>query len=136
MKKLTIVSVFVMLIATQVTAQRVFTKVNLRSIGSQGILTFSLPSEVNVIHYRVEASNDNNDFEVLGTVISKGNSIFEKSYNYGVYNMGYKYYRVGKVSMNGSLQYSQVISVPDMKKNAPEFEPTIPAATIAMTNTQ
>lgn len=134
MKKLNIVLAFAMLIASQVSGQRIFNNVALANNGKQGILTFSLPSEANIIHYRIEASNDNINFEVLGTIASKGNSVMEKTYSYKLYNMGYKFYRVGRVGMNGSLQYSHVISLPEQNINTNPGIKQVPAVTNAIAN--
>ena len=93
-----------------VSAQEAFTNVSLNVIHDRGVINFTMPREVNVRHYRVEASNDNVSFEVIGTFASKGNSMLARNYKYELLDRSYKYYRIGMVGMNASLQYSAVLT--------------------------
>ena len=87
-----------------------FSSVALDNVRNSKVINFTLPRERNVRYYRVEASNDNYDYQIIGTVRSTGNSVLTKSYRYKLYEPGYKYYRVAMVGMDASLQYSAVIS--------------------------
>ncbi len=87
--------------------------VNVRSTTIQpevngNMISFTTPKEVNVRHYRIEASNDNVHFEVIATIPSKGNNMLPSKYNYDVAAYPYIYYRIGQVDMNGQMPYSSV----------------------------
>ena len=72
------------------------------------MISFTAPKEVNIRHYRIEASNDNIHFEVIATIQPKGNNIFPSKYRYDVAAYPYIYYRIGQVEMNGQMPYSSV----------------------------
>jgi len=119
MKKFSILFVLAV-IASQVYGQHVFNNVALENTHNRNMISFSLPSEANVTYYRVEASNDSKSFEIVGTVRSSGNSVLSKEYRYELYGVNYKYYRIGRVGMNGSLQYSDVVAAPKPVQPAEE----------------
>ncbi len=118
-----------MFFALQVSAQQAFQQVALTE-KNNGI-SFTVTREANVSQYRIEASDDNDNYEVLGTVAAKGNSVFERTYSYKLYGAGHKFYRVGRVEMNGSLRYSQVIMAP-ASNTTPRYEPApgVPAGAV------
>jgi hypothetical protein len=107
-----IIIVLAMFIASQAYGQAIFSNVSFENTRSRSTITFSTPSEANVVHYRIEASNTGADYEILGIVRASGNSVLPRTYHYPLYGSEYKYYRIGKVGMGGKLQYSQVISAP------------------------
>jgi hypothetical protein len=82
------------------------------------VLRFIVPSESNVVDYRIEASSDNVHFEIVGKVKSTGNSVLTKAYQYDVLG-GLLYYRVASVGMNGSVRYSETVACP-LDPNYPE----------------
>src|ERR1700743_3478481 len=112
MKKFSILCLLIVITLVQARAQGAFSNVSLASRHNINMLCFTLSSEANVLHYRIEASNDNDEFEVIGTLKASGNSVLSKTYSYALSGKEYKYYRIAKVNMNGSLQYSYVISIP------------------------
>jgi hypothetical protein len=126
-----IVMIFAMLLAAQAHAQQSFSNAALVNVHSHNAITFSLPCETNVVHYRIEASNDGNEYEILGTLRSAGNSMLATTYHYDLYPSDYKYYRIGMVKMNGSLLYSQVI---DALTHKLPLEPTAPTVTPIISN--
>lgn len=99
--------------------QAAFSNVSIDNNRNEETISFTIPREVNVKYYRVEASNDNITFEVINRVQPQGNTMFAKTYTYNVTAHNYKYYRIGKVQMNGELPYSAVISA---KKEAPQYQ--------------
>lgn len=96
--------------------QKNFTSVSTATVQGREFILFMLPCEINVRHYRIEASNDNLKFDIIGTIPSKGGSMLAVSYKYDLAGYSYKYYRVGIVKMDATLPYScSVASV----RNAP-----------------
>jgi len=123
MKSTSILFLFVMLSASQAFSQKYFNNVALLNVHGRNIINFSLPKEVNVVYYRVEAANDTAEFDIIGRVASTGNSMLPKSYNYELYATSYKYFRIGMVAMDGSLHYSELINMPKtIYINAPIFK--------------
>ena len=96
--------------AIQVSGQAAFTNVSLNMIHDREVVSFTIPHEVNIRQYRVEASNDSLNFDIIGTFPSKGNSVLARNYSYELLDHSYKYYRLGIVGMNASLQYSAVLT--------------------------
>ena len=99
--------------------QQAFSNISIDNTHDRKMISFTLPKEVNIRLYRVEASNDSISFEVIATIPSKGNSVFPRSYGYDLSAWSYKYYRVGIVEMNGAMPYSMVVS----PKAAPNVQP-------------
>lgn len=111
MNKLSIVFVIAIFLAVQVNGQSIFSNVALVKGHDRNIISFTLAKEINVAHYRVEAGNGSDEFDIIGTVPSTGNSVLVKAYSYDLAGLEYKYYRVGKVGMNGRLEYSSAIRI-------------------------
>ena len=122
MKKTNIILAIMMLVASMASAQQAFTKVSLQAVKGETSITFMLSSEANATNFRIEASNNGTDYKIIGVMPSKGNTVLPRSYNYRVFETGYRYYRVGKVSMNGSLVYSHPLEM-----NKQEATPRVPA---------
>lgn len=87
-----------------------FCNVALSNVNDRESLSFTVTRETNVRHYRIEASNNNTDFEVIATVPSKGNSMTARTYSYGLAGYNYQYYRVAIVEMGSGMPYSAVVS--------------------------
>lgn len=107
------VIIFLLVVSTSITsiAQQVaFSNISLESKRNEETITFTIPREVNVKYYRIEACNDNISFEVINTLRPEGNTMFAKTYTYNVAPYNFKYYRIGKVEMNGPLPYSDVVT--------------------------
>jgi len=93
-----------------VNAQQSFCSISLEKVRNHSMVNFSVPKEVNVSYYRIEAGRDSTAFEVIGTVRPAGNSVFAHNYHYEVYGPLYKYYRIAVVGMGFQIQYSNVIT--------------------------
>lgn len=89
--------------------QQLFTSVSIENIRGRKTVLFTLPREINVRHYRVEAGNDSVRFDVIATIRPYGNGQLARSYQYDLTAFSYKYYRVGIVAMGPSLPYSPVV---------------------------
>lgn len=111
MKKTNIMLAILMMAASITTAQQVFTNVAMQEVKDQTSITFTLPSEANTTNFRIEASNDGTAYKIVGIVQSKGNTVLPRTYTHRILETGYKYYRVGKVTMGGSLSYSQPLEL-------------------------
>jgi hypothetical protein len=132
MKKTNIILAILVMVASIASAQQVFTNVTLQEVRNQTSITFMLPSEVNTTNFRVEASNDGTEYKIIGLVQSKGNTVLPRTYTYRILETGYKYYRVGKVTMGGSLSYSQPLelkAVEDIRQIPATGAPTQSLAT-------
>ncbi|MBX2906338.1 MAG: hypothetical protein KF744_09895 [Taibaiella sp.] len=131
MKKTNIILAIILMAASIATAQQTFTNVALQAVGTQAAITFTLPSEVNTTNFRVEASNNGTDYKVIAIVPSKGNSVLPRTYTHRLYETGYKYYRVARVTMNGSFIYSQHLETKN-DEVAPQIHTTgMPTQTLA-----
>ena len=91
-------------------AQQVFSNAIIGQYQNHDAILFTVPSEVNVYQYRVEAGNDSTDLEVIGAVHPAGNSVFARSYHFDIYEPGYLYYRIGMVGMGSGIRYSKMIT--------------------------
>jgi hypothetical protein len=104
-------------LSINVYSQEAFTKVSLDTKHNSLNISFTLPSEANVTYYRIEAGKDTASFDIISRVHSLGNTVLARTYSCKIYNDGYTYYRVCKVGMNGTLQYSDVINTKILKPN-------------------
>lgn len=109
MKNITLLLVFVAGITVNAFGQQSFSSASIDIVQGREILSFSLPNETNVRHYRIEASNDERTFEVIGTLPSRGVSMLKTTYKYDLAGHSYKYYRVGIVRMDAGQPYSDVV---------------------------
>lgn len=89
--------------------QTAFTNV---SLSKQNTLNFTVPKEVNVRHYRVEAGNDKDQLNVITTIPARGNSMLPTNYQYSVAAYNYTYYRVVAVEMGNGMPTSVIVSRP------------------------
>ncbi|MCB9044663.1 MAG: hypothetical protein H6550_00855 [Chitinophagales bacterium] len=88
-----------------------FTDVVIQKKNNREILSFTAQKNVNVQHYRVEATNDNEHFHVITTIAPKANTIRPIKYDMDLAGQNYSYYRVAKVEMNGNMPYSDVVNI-------------------------
>ncbi|MCB0699996.1 MAG: hypothetical protein H6551_08710 [Chitinophagales bacterium] len=96
-------------------AQGAFNNVTLAEAHNRTELRFTATNNVNVRHYRIEAANSKDDFKVIATVASKTNSMRPTDYSVDLAGQDYTYYRVAKVAMDGSMPYSETVSVEKTK---------------------
>ncbi len=124
-----IIMIFVLAISTfaQVSGQTAFSNVSLEMVQKSEVIRFTVSREVNVRHYRIEASNDNVNFDIIGTVKAVGSSIPARNYHFDLAGFNYKYYRVGVVGMD-ALEYSSIISI-SAKTQQPQPENVQPLNT-------
>lgn len=134
MKKTNMILAVLIMVASIASAQQTFTSVALKAMGTQASVTFTLPSETNTSNFRVEASNNGTEYRVIAVVPSKGNTVLPRTYSCRLYEAGYKYYRVARVTMNGSLIYSQQLEMmyrEEMQQIPATYTPTQVLATNA-----
>lgn len=119
MKKTNIILAITLFVTTIATAQRNCISAMYATNNNQERITFVLQSETNVAQYRIEASNDSINYTVVASIPSKGNTVFSRTYNYTMYTSDKKYYRVAAVTMQGTTQYSNVLTkTPNEQPNA------------------
>jgi hypothetical protein len=109
MKKIT-TTVVTALMMMQASGQQYFSSIALVHAHNSHELIFGVPCESNVFSYRVEAGNDEHEFDIIGTIKPVGNTMLPKQYNYKIYDMQYKYYRIERIGMNGSQQCSTIVT--------------------------
>lgn len=118
-------------IATTFTSYgQAFSSVSIAHKNSEQLI-FSTPKEINVRHYRIEAANNENDFEVIGRVDATGNNAMRGvQYAYNLAGQHYTHYRVVQVNMNGSMPASAIVSreVEQEEEYQPIIEPGHPLA--------
>ncbi len=117
--------------------QQAFKSVSLQQVNDREMIVFSTPNEVNVRHYRIEASNDMSDFQVIATIPSKANSMLPVQHSYDIAAQDYTYYRVAKVSMDNTMPYSEVLTRKQPatdKTNENILPPTMTSEAISASN--
>jgi hypothetical protein len=69
-------------------------------------------SESNSSHFEIERSSNAINFQSIGKVLAAGDSQNDKSYNYHDNNLanGLYYYRLKQVDLDGTFEYSRIIS--------------------------
>lgn len=117
MKKTNIILAIALFATTIATAQHNSISAMFATNHNQERITFVLPSETNVAQYRIEASNDSNNYTVVATIPAKGNTVFSRTYNFNMYTSDKKYYRVAAVNMQGTTQYSNILTRTTNEKN-------------------
>ncbi len=83
------------------------------TLGQEVILDWESSNESNFSHFSVERSNDARSFEAIGRVEALANSISEKTaYQFvdQTPNFGINYYRLKQVDIDGSSEYSRIIT--------------------------
>ena len=122
MKYLT--SLFALLIACQLNAQNnntIFAQPLTQDETGQHI-SFKVASEANIRQYVIEASTDSVNFEVIGTLPSKGNTLVPRVYQFTSIT-NYRYYRVKQTDYAGIatavLQISEPLKLKEPEKPSP-----------------
>jgi len=131
MKKTNIILAIMMMVASIASAQQVFTNVAMQTVREQTSITFTLPSEANTTNFRIEASNDGTTYTIISVTPSKGNTVLPRTYTHRLYETGYKYYRVGRVTMGGSLSYSNPLELKTTEDKRQIPGNSIPTQTLA-----
>ncbi len=82
-------------------------------------LHWTIASEQNVSHYEMERRTDNTEFSYLGTVDAIGNIASEWTYSFDdIQPELISYYRLKMVDMDGSYEYSNIVTIERSKKGA------------------
>ncbi|GLU55834.1 T9SS type A sorting domain-containing protein [Dyadobacter frigoris] len=81
--------------------------------GTAASLQWETSAETNSAYFELERSTDAIHFQTVKRQLAAGNSVSSKRYNYQDVSLsaGIYYYRLKQVDMDGSYQYSRVISV-------------------------
>lgn len=103
-----------------------FNNISLHCQQKRAYITFSTPNEVNVRYYSVEASNDNNEFSIIGRLPATTNSMHPVQHKYDLSGHDYAYYRVMQLNMNGTMSYSAVVKTPAPARRNKEDVDNIP----------
>jgi len=120
MKTLNIFFAFALCGSIVAHGQQTFSNVSVSNKQDHKMISFTLDKETNIRFFRIEASNDNAKYKIIGTVTASGNSVFAKNYRYDLYDTSYQYYRVASVGMDAKLDYSEVITkIVNLKEQAP-----------------
>jgi hypothetical protein len=125
MKSLSIIILAIAASYTQAKGQQAFKNAAILQIEHYFVVSFSVPSEVNIYQYRIEAGNDSTQMEVTGVIKPKGNSVMERNYLYETFDTAYKYYRVAAVGMGCQVRYSAIMIRPQID-NRPGQKPCAP----------
>jgi glucose/arabinose dehydrogenase len=80
------------------------------------LLQWETANEINTSHFVVERSTDGIDFKQIGSVLAKGNGSSTNGYSYTDYDVINQpspvvYYRLKIVDIDGSSNYSKIISI-------------------------
>ncbi len=110
MRSLSIIILAIAASYIQAKGQQAFKNATIQQTENHYVVSFSVPNEVNIYQYRIEAGNDSTRMEVTGVIKPKGNSVMERSYQYETFDTAYKYYRVAAVGMGSQLMYSAILS--------------------------
>jgi hypothetical protein len=92
-------------------------------------LYWEVADQVNFSHFEVEHSLDRISFETIATVGSSIQSKFEYSYYHTVSGSVISYYKLKLVDLDGTSQYSSIISVPSVEESNIYLTPS-PATSI------
>ncbi len=100
------------------------------------VLNWTTSSEYNNRRFEIEISRDGSNYVLLGTVASQGNASHEQYYNYLHINpqAGISYYRLKQVDMDGSFQYSKIVSLNIEAKSVKAIVYPVPAKNKVMIN--
>ena len=72
-------------------------------------ICFKVGREANVRHYLIEASTDSVNFQIISTLLSKGNTVLPRTYEFILDTGYYPFYRIKQIAMDGSLNESLTI---------------------------
>jgi hypothetical protein len=82
--------------------------------GSEALIYWHTASEVDFSHFEIQRSHDGKTFDVIGTVVAKGNSSIgtKYSFNHKEYQTnGIVYYRLVAVDIDGSREYFSIQTI-------------------------
>ncbi len=91
-------------------SQDTFTNLALNTKSKRPALTYTVPKEANVYHYRIFAGDDSTSMKLIATLRPKSNSVMPQNYRFELADNYYKYYQVAIVRMNGKISYSKLAS--------------------------
>lgn len=100
-------------------------------------LNWRTASELNNSHFEIEHSTNNTDWYRIGQVAGYGNSTIPQSYEYLHANptLGMNYYRLKQVDLDGTSEYSSIISVRFGDRNKVEIYPNPTTEQLYFNNT-
>ena len=93
----------------------------------QDRVTFSVSREANIYCYLIEGADDTVNFEIIGKIISTGNSVLPRTYVYDNTDVRYKNYRIKQVDMNRLCVSTQIIYAPRIKRPVEKREKRLQA---------
>ncbi|WMJ71940.1 glycoside hydrolase family 9 protein [Cytophagaceae bacterium ABcell3] len=90
-----------------------FIYVNAEALGNAVNVQWGTSFERNHHYYEVQRSSDNEDYQTIGTVYGAGNTDSQKSYSFRDEDphWGRSYYRIANIDVDGSVQYSKIVTV-------------------------
>jgi len=99
---------------------------NVRNDQNKTILNWQTASEINNDRFEIERSSDANKYEMIGAVRGEGNSQRAIDYTFTDENpnSGINYYRLKQVDIDGTVAYSDVVSVKIDRKSEVQVTPT------------
>jgi hypothetical protein len=88
-----------------------------KKLGTSNVLNWQTASEKNNSHFDIERSaNGQNEWVKIGTVKGSGNSVITQNYNFTDHTpLSISYYRLKQNDLDGTFEYSNVVSVVDRK---------------------
>jgi len=81
-------------------------------------LSWVTASEINNDKFEIEKSKDGIEYEVVGTILGNGNSNTIQEYSFEDNNTesGITYYRLAQIDFDGSISYSEIITISIQEK--------------------
>ncbi|MFK7809466.1 MAG: T9SS type A sorting domain-containing protein [Saprospiraceae bacterium] len=100
----------------------------------QVLLTWLTLSELNSDYFEIEHSVNGVDFNTIGKVRAKGNSVISQHYEYNHTqpSIGYNYYRLKQTDLDGTSSYSKIKQVSWKSTNELIIRPTITSSEITL----
>ena len=74
-------------------------------------LSFTVPKEANVCKYVIEAATAKDDFEVIGAILSRGNTTTPKVYEYRCLLLKYARFRIKQIGFDGAVMTKGEVSI-------------------------
>lgn len=94
---------------------------------NQNILNWSTANETNNKQFEIERSNDGINFQKIGSIQGKGNTISIHHYFFEVNNpaKGYNYYRLKQIDRNDTYSYSTIVTLQNNMSEKIQVYPTV-----------
>ncbi len=92
---------------------------NVNEVECKNILEWTTLTEINTSHFEIQFSNEGDDFFTVGTVKASGNTAELRYYSFthdARYNSSY--YRLKSVDVDGSSDFSKILSITSNCKNS------------------